>query len=78
MADVANKLLEIIELLVQQEIDREIFMRLEEIIANLMSADLIYSTKKLRELCKTEERSENFQNVQFPKLKSHVNVEEIL
>ncbi|EFO87818.1 hypothetical protein CRE_05809 [Caenorhabditis remanei] len=77
VADVANKLLEIIELLVQQEIDRDIFMRLEESIANLMSADLIYSTKKLRELCKTEERSENFQNVQFPKLKSHVHVEEV-
>ncbi|CAO4376496.1 unnamed protein product [Caenorhabditis nigoni] len=75
LANVATELLAIVDLVANLPTDKQSFAQLEETISKLRT-DKIYSTSKLREICKTSEGSENYQNVKFPKLSSEPIIEE--
>ncbi|PIC22901.1 hypothetical protein B9Z55_016796 [Caenorhabditis nigoni] len=75
LANVATELLAIVDLVANLQTDRQSFAELEETISQLRT-DKIYSTSKLREICKTSDASENYQNVKFPKLSTEPIIEE--
>ncbi|ULT86317.1 hypothetical protein L3Y34_006177 [Caenorhabditis briggsae] len=75
LANVATELLTIVNIVSNLQTDKQSFTELEEAISKLRT-EKIYSTSQLRAICKTEDTSEIYQNVKFPKLNSVPIIEE--